>query len=87
MRVFSKKEACLFLGIKLTKLDGLRRKGQLAYVQVGDRIFFLLEDLEAFIRRNRHGDSQKDPSRAIVSPLIHPITFPRLPCPFCKSKE
>lgn len=40
-------------GISRPTLDRLRRSGEIACVRVGRRVFFLADDVDAYIARNR----------------------------------
>lgn len=40
-------------GISRPTLDRLRRRGEIAAVRIGRRVFFLVDDVEAYIARNR----------------------------------
>jgi hypothetical protein len=55
-RLVDRREARARLGgISAPTLDRIRRSGQLACVRVGRRVFFLTEDLDAYIAGHREG--------------------------------
>jgi hypothetical protein len=52
-KLLDKTEACELLRIKHRRLDYFRKAGQLAFVKIGGRVFFLPADIEQFIRARR----------------------------------
>jgi excisionase family DNA binding protein len=53
-RLLSKLQAANFLGISALKLDQLRKAGDIAFIKIGTRVLFRIEDLQNFIERNLH---------------------------------
>lgn len=63
-KLFSKLQAANYLGISSLKVDRMRQARELAYIKIGSRVLFRVEDLQDFINRNRHGNDNDNPSES-----------------------
>lgn len=63
-KLLSKLQAAQYLGISSLKVDRMRRARELAYIKIGSRVLFRLEDLQDLIDRNRHGNSSDCPGNS-----------------------
>ena len=59
-KLLSKGQAASYLGISSLKLDYLRKEGEVAFIKIGTRVLFTVEDLRDFIQRNRHESNLND---------------------------
>lgn len=52
-KLLSKGQAANLLGISSLKLDQLRKAGEVAFIKIGTRVLFRIDDLHDFIQRQR----------------------------------